>query len=132
MVHPALIVATRCVKDASHLINASIATNMFVIVATVLECILEVAKTVARIANMFVEAASRRAHGTNVHIMLILIASNAGVTSAVNAMRRVMNAIKYGNVTIVKNITAVVIESKLSKRTTTMATTTAVTAVTIS
>ena len=122
MVHPVPIVATRCVKDASHLINASIATNMFVIAATVVECILKVAKTVARIANMFAKTVSRRAHGTHVHIMLSLIVSNAGVTSAVNVMRRVTNAIKYGNVTIAKNTSAVVIESNLSKRTTTMAT----------
>ena len=106
---------------------------MFVLATIVVECILKVAKTVARIANMFVEAVSRRAHGTHVYIMLPgPIVPFAGVTFAVNAMRRVMNAIKYGNVTIVKNTTAVVIESKLSKRTTTMATTTAVKAVTIS
>ena len=134
MVHPVPIVATRCVKDASHLINASIATNMFVVVAIVLKCISKVAKAV-EMANMFAKTASRRAHGTHVHIIMAgptYHMPNAGVTSAVNAMRRVTNAIKYGNVMIVKNTTAVVIESKLSKRTTTMAMTTAVKAVTVS
>ena len=121
MAHHVPIVTERCVEDASHLINASIATNMFVIAATVVECISKVAKTVARIANMFAKAVSRRAHGTHVNIMTGPI-PNAGVTSAVNVMRRVTNAIKYGNVTIVKNTSAVVIESNLSKRTTTMAT----------
>ena len=55
MVHPVPIAAKGCVKAASHLINASIATNMFVIAATVGECISKVAKTVAKIANMFVK-----------------------------------------------------------------------------
>ena len=64
------------------------------------------------------------------NIMTGPIVPNAGVTSAVNAMRRVTNAIKCRNVMIVKNTTAVVIESKLSQRTTTMATMSVVAATT--
>ncbi len=130
IVHPAPIVAKGCVKAALHLINASIAIDMFVVEAIVLKCISKVAKAV-EIANMFAKTVSRRAHGTHVHIIPGPIVTNAGVTSAVNAMRRVTNAIKYRNVTIVKNTSVVVIESNLSTRTTTMATM-AVKAVTIS